>query len=227
MAHPARHSPIWLRTIRHVVARRARPSARRLAIWRARNAFVQIATALEPGDIAIDAGANVGEFTAPMAASGATVHAFEPDPYAYAELRKRFATAANVHVHRAAVGAVSGTITLYRAAGVDADPVRLSKSSSVIATKANVDPSAGTEVPVVDLGAFIEGHHPVRLLKMDIEGAEAETLERLLELDLLAGIEAVFVEAHDHKIEVIAPRMTAVRARIAEAGLVNVNLDWA
>src|SRR5215213_9742927 len=38
------------------------------------------ATGLKPGDLAIDCGANVGEITARMRASGATVYAFEPNP---------------------------------------------------------------------------------------------------------------------------------------------------
>src|SRR3546814_4183293 len=49
--------------------------------------FLDAAKRLRPGDIAIDCGANVGRFTRPIAEGGATVHAFEPNPDAFAELR--------------------------------------------------------------------------------------------------------------------------------------------
>src|SRR3546814_19939216 len=50
--------------------------------------FLDAAKRLRPGDIAIDCGANVGRFTRPIAEGGATVHAFEPNPDAFAELSR-------------------------------------------------------------------------------------------------------------------------------------------
>ena len=38
----------------------------------------------KPGDIIIDAGANVGDVTSKCARTGATVHAFEPNPVCFA-----------------------------------------------------------------------------------------------------------------------------------------------
>src|SRR3546814_4893063 len=53
--------------------------------------FLDAAKRLRPGDIAIDCGANVGRFTRPIAEGGATVHAFEPNPDAFAELSRNLA----------------------------------------------------------------------------------------------------------------------------------------
>src|SRR5690348_12928173 len=46
---------------------------------------------LGPGDIAIDLGAHVGTITERLARTGATVHAFEPDPDAFAILSAQMA----------------------------------------------------------------------------------------------------------------------------------------
>src|SRR5215213_2826967 len=56
-----------------------------------------------PGDIVIDAGANVGDVTSLCARTGATIHAFEPNPVCYRILEKRFANLANVQTHAAGV----------------------------------------------------------------------------------------------------------------------------
>ena len=64
--------------------------------------------ALRSGDVALDLGANVGVYTARMAETGATVHAFEPDPDTFARLVKRVGHLPNVVLHQKAVGAGGG-----------------------------------------------------------------------------------------------------------------------
>lgn len=224
---PWRRVGLGYRTVKHILNNGRMPSRRRRAIWRSRAAFRQAVACLGPEDIAIDAGANVGDYTWPLARRGVEVHAFEPDPYAAEILTRRFASFANVTVHRAAVNACGGEVDLFRAPDVDLDPRELSKSSSVIASKSNVDPTTAVRVPAVDLGEFVSGKPRVRLLKMDIEGAEVAVLERLLDAGLLRRIPYVFVETHDDKIAAIAERMARLRGRLAAQGVSHVDLNWA
>lgn len=70
---------------------------------------------LRPGDLALDLGANMGVVTAVLAATGADVVAFEPDPLAFATLQDKFADQPNVSLVQAAVGVGSGTVRLMRA----------------------------------------------------------------------------------------------------------------
>ena len=56
------------------------------------------------------------------------------------------------------------------------------------------------KVEVVDLIAFIEDlDRGVRILKMDIEGAEWEIMQRLIDHPVLSRIGCVFVETHERQ----------------------------
>jgi len=226
LAHWRRIGLIY-RTLKHVASQGRAPTPRRRAVWRSRAIFRQAVARLGPADVAIDAGANVGDFTWPLARRGVEVHAFEPDPYAVEILERRFASYPNVTVHRTAVSGAARELDLFRAPAFDTDPDTLSKSSSVIATKPNVDSTTAIRVPAIDLTDFIARIGPVALLKMDIEGAEVDVLERLLDTELLGRIPHVFVETHDDKIPAIAERMARLRQRMSAEELNHVDLHWA
>ena len=205
--------------------------ARRLArrIVGPRGAPPRLRTALRslgPGTIAIDCGANVGSYTAYMTERGARVYAFEPNPHAFAVLERTFAGAPNVECRGQAVSDRAGTARLYLHAQAEEDQVLWSVGSSLVASKGNVAASY-VDVETIDLDAFIAGlDRPVTLLKLDVEGAELAILGRLLDSGRLAAIEHVLVEMHDTRIPALREEGAALRARLADAGLRNIWLDW-
>jgi hypothetical protein len=73
---------------------------------------------------------------------------------------------------------------------------------------------------VRDLGAR------VRLLKMDIEGAEVAILNRLLDEGLHERIDQVFVEVHDRQNKSLAEPTRLLRERLAALGAGHIRLDW-
>ncbi len=184
--------------------------------------------ALRPGDIAIDCGANLGAITRILAASGAEVHAFEPNPDAFALLSKAVAGRPNVHLHPQAVLDRPGRLTLHLHMNYDRNPERFSSGSSLLAEKRNVDGARGVEVEVIDLVAFIEAlDRPVKLLKIDVEGAEYDILHALLDRGVIDRVEKIFVETHAHAIPSLRETDARLRARIAEAGLERkIDLNW-
>ncbi len=132
---------------------------------------------LRAGDTAVDAGAHVGFFTMQMAAAvgpGGRVYAFEPldgnaDLLERSLAENRFAD--RVVFERAALGARPGTATL-------TFPVETLNSGG-----AYLLPDAGAALPghrtgVVRLVALDELSlsRPVRLIKMDVEGAEPQVI---------------------------------------------------
>jgi FkbM family methyltransferase len=178
---------------------------RDLRYARAEGLLQGVLSMLRPGDVVVDCGANRGDVTAELAATGAEVHAFEPDPYNIAKLSDRFAGALNVHLHASAVGITAGSIRLMRAANWEANPELASVKSTVVAGGQNIAEGDGIEVAQIDFPAFLRGlvatHGRVAFVKMDIEGAELGLLEVLLGEKLFDHIQLTVAETHERKFK--------------------------
>jgi len=182
---------------------------------------------LVPGRIAIDCGANVGRYTELMAERGADVLAFEPNPWAFAALRRRFAGRSNVQCLNAAVTDHDGRMRLYLHQRSDQDPVRWSPGSSLVPDKGNVSARNWVDVETVDLDSLIAWlDRPVTLLKLDVEGAELRLLRRLIETGRIGSVEHVLVEMHDQRVPSLAAEGARVRTLLTERGHEHVRLDW-
>jgi len=188
---------------------------------------------LRPGDVAFDCGANVGDVSAILARSGATVEAYEPDPHCVGRLTERFAGVPNVRLHAAAVGEAGGVARLQRDRNFAADPERASVRSTVTPGGKRMveDPDNVIEVPVIDLLAELEAviaaRGEVAFLKLDVEGAELDILEEMARRRTFDGIRFTAAETHERKFPDLAPRFAAPRARIAGGWPPNrVTLDW-
>jgi FkbM family methyltransferase len=204
---------------------------RDLRYARAEGMLQGVLAMLRPGDVTVDCGANRGDVTAQMAATGAEVHAFEPDPYNLAKLTERFAGVPQVHLHAAAVGTEDGSIRLMRAANWEANPDLASVKSTVVAGGQNIAEGDGIDVAVINFPAFLQGliaaHGRVAFVKMDVEGAELDLLSAMLDARLFDHIQLTVAETHERKFKDLRPRFAALRTAIADAyPPTRVNLDW-
>jgi len=189
--------------------------------------FRNMVAELGPGDIAIDCGANVGLYTKQLAQSGATVYAFEPNLIAFEALQHEVGDMDNVHLYNAATTTEPGKHKLYLHRNDAKDPLLFSVSSSLISAKKNVNSNDYVEIDGVVLHEFIKDlGKPVKLLKMDVEGAEIELLNKLLDEGLATSIHAGFVEVHDRKIPSLAKATEALRKRLAAENAEHITLDW-
>ena len=180
------------------------------------------------GMTCIDLGANVGKYTKKMASVAKRVIAFEPDPWACAELRANVADLDNVIIENAAAGACEKRVLLYRHARFDSDPALYSEASSVIAEKRNLTEEDAVEVKQIDFIRYIEGlDEEVGVLKIDIEGAEVDLLESLFDRpDVLARIDNIFAETHESGIPAHKPRVNALYEKARSIERPYINLSW-
>ena len=199
----------------------------------ARGLMQGILSMLKPGDVVFDCGANVGDVTAPLAATGATIHAFEPDPYAFGQLSKRVKGMDNVTLHNVAVGVTAGSVQLMRAANFDDNPKGGSVKSTIIAGGRNINEDAGAtiDVEMIALPQMIRDvagkDGQIAFLKMDIEGAELDLLEHMLAENLFDHVKLTVAETHENKFADLRPRFMALRAAVAaDYPVTRVNLDW-
>lgn len=197
----------------------------------ARGLMQGILSMLKPGDVVLDCGANVGDVTVPLAETGATVHAFEPDPFAFEQVSSRVKGLDNVVLHNAAVAVEAGTLRLMRAANFDDNPKAGSVKSTLIAGGRNIDESEGIDVEVIALPDLLRDlaatHGEVAFLKMDIEGAELDLLEHMQAHDLFDIVRLTVAETHESKFADLRPRFAALRDTVAaHHPITRVNLDW-
>ena len=136
---------------------------------------------LRPGDHAVDVGANIGLFTVRMAGRVGRfgrVYAFEPDPQLAALIEDN--VQANwlnerVEIHRVAATSASSDLTFHR-------HQRLRALSAATTTFENPrsdisDRYESISVPGRRLDEVLPVDIPIRLVKIDVEGGEADVLD--------------------------------------------------
>ena len=150
---------------------------------RAEARFSELCRALGPADIALDLGANIGDLTVHLAANGATVYAYEPEPETFGLLSERFAQSANVHLHQAAVSDRDGTTELILPASFREKPRSASKAASIAHDRYLGPGHIAHTVFMHNITTIIRALPKLpALIKMDIEGAEVEAVGALIPL---------------------------------------------
>jgi FkbM family methyltransferase len=164
---PPLMSPVpVLRTLGNKVYQHAFPIYR--PIYAAYKAYVDHAERqllrqiLIPGNVAVDAGANIGiysQFLARCVGPAGVVYSFEPAPENFERLRAAARRFPNMHILQAAVGERSGKSELYLRTYVTHNVTR-----------------RAVQVEMVALDDYFSTGQRVDLIKMDIQGYELHAL---------------------------------------------------
>lgn len=186
---------------------------------------------LRPGDITIDLGANAGDVSSRLLATGADVIAFDPEPWAVEKLQQRFDGNDRFTLHNAAVGAKAGVVQLHRASDFDSNAASASVKSTVLDGGRAIGNDNSVEVEMIDFVTFLsdlvakEGR--IAFLKMDIEGAELDLLNAMEEADLIHAVRCIVVETHERKFKSLRRRYRQLRERLqGKYDPTHLCLDW-
>lgn len=122
----------------------------------------------------LDLGSNRGRFARAFAKTGALIICFEPNPDVFSNAVKLLRRYTNVFHLQAAVSESSGITKLFLHRSRNSDPVGFSISASIHSEKENIAIDNYYFVPKISLESILENLPCVELLKIDIEGAEAD-----------------------------------------------------
>lgn len=171
--------------------------------------------ALRPGDLLVDVGANVGLHTVLAGACGAEVVALEPLPAARAMLERnvtRNGFTGRITVLAAGAAATRGELTFTDGPSCLNHVVGDGEAPAVPVRK----------VPVVPLDDVVPAGRPVVMLKIDVEGFEAEVLRGATRLLADPALHAVVVETQGYDSRYGRPG--DVLRILTDAGFVAVNM---
>ena len=123
-----------------------------------------------PGDLVVDAGANIGiysEFLAQLVGRNGAVHSFEPSPDNFARLQAATAHVPQIHANQLALGAESRESLLFVSDELNVDHRTYSPAG---------ESRRAVTIKTVALDDYIQPAQKVHLLKMDIQGFEFHAL---------------------------------------------------
>jgi FkbM family methyltransferase len=142
---------------------------------------------IQPGDVVLDIGFNIGMFSVWAARRGASViHAYEPEPDNFAVATNNVALNGHADVVRAVMVAVIGNDDATRDFSIN---VKKNKGAHSLIKKRGRDTIV---VDCVNINAEISAHQPT-VLKMDTEGGEYEIVTSITDW---SGIREVIMEFH-------------------------------
>ncbi|WP_442507818.1 FkbM family methyltransferase [Novipirellula sp. SH528] len=215
----------------HGITERLRYYLRRRNGTKVRLQSVDLEFMVNPEDIILDCGANVGDVTSKFACSGATIYAFEPNRRCFDILKKRFAFMPNVFLLNNGVMDKDCVLSLSTPdphASFDSIETTVASTFNEEMLQSSDYTVKRDEVECIDIDKFIRQlGKRVLLMKVDIEGGEIEVLNRLMDTGGINLVDHLVVETHER----LSPRLEiatqSLRARIAELGLSSkICLDW-
>jgi len=189
--------------------------------------FNKYINSLPKGSFVIDVGANIGKFTNIFLKKGFKVHAFEPDPIALNELKKLCGNDnENLKLFEVAIGIKKESKKLYRYRKFDAENPETTIGSSLLSFRSGKD-KPFVEIECIDFISYLKNiDKKISLLKIDIEGAEVEILEKIIDEGIHKKIGRIYVETHERFSHRIALETVNLRLRLVEENISNINLNW-
>jgi FkbM family methyltransferase len=177
---------------------------------------------LDKNSVVLDVGANIGRFTSVFSRYGCRVFSFEPTSATFNILKNRFRDINNIFLKQNACWIKEDKIKLYHHELSKYNKVYWSDGNSLIKNKTNVLENDYEEVEAIDLSKFIfeiTKDKPIDLIKMDIEGAEIEVINHLIDTKAIYKVNYLICETHEQKNTFLLEKTNLLKKKVEELNL--------
>lgn len=157
-------------------------------------------------------------------ACGVICYDFEPNVYLVSFLKEFYKNNEKISVYQQALGVENKKVMFYNP-GDDL----ISQGASVVKIDAWGHKDA-YEVQMIDFCEFLQNliqkHGKITLIKLDIEGAEFEILEKIIHEKLYKNVEYIMAETHERVFSDGDEKIKRLKDLIASNHIKNIFLDW-
>lgn len=193
--------------------------------------FITTDIFLNENSIVIDCGANIGDITSVFSRFGCKVYCFEPTEKTFNVLQKRFKKQLNVKCFKKAVHTKNENLKFYHHELSKQNEIYWSTGNSLLQEKSNVNKDDYEIVECIDFVEFINSlvlkENQIDLIKIDIEGAEVELINYIIDSGSIDNIKQIICEVHDKKYKFLSEKTNLLRQKIIDNNLSDkINLDW-
>ena len=182
----------------------------------------------EENVVFIDCWANVWLITDIARFMDMEVYAFEPNPQAIRLLNKKYVDDKKVHVYPDAVSNKNWKMDFFIS-----ETEMFDQGATIIEECAKIEwwKNDKVEVDIVRLSEVIKNdilpnHKKIHLLKLDIEWAEFDVIDDIIDEWIYQNIKYIVVETHERFFKDWKEKMRKLQQRIKEKDIKNIYLDW-
>lgn len=176
----------------------------------------------------IDCGANVWLITDIARFMDMEVYAFEPSPQAIKLLNKKYKNDEKVHLYPNAVSNKNWKMDF-----LSNESDLFDQSATIIKECAEIEwwKNNKVEVNILRLSEVIKNdilpkHKRIHLLKLDIEWAEFDVINDIIDENIYKDINYIVVETHERFFKNWKSMLKEVKRKIQDKNINNIFLDW-
>ena len=149
-------------------------------------------------NIIFNVGANTGQEIEVLKDLSCEIHAFEPHPLIFENLKKNYGNRENIILNETAAWNKNQNKNLYFKKSKEA----INGGASLIIHKGNISKHIKTIVKCIDIAEYIEKENSqIDLFWMDVEGAEYDIISHLIKKGSIKKIQNHYFEDHERRFK--------------------------